>query len=298
MNEIVFAKKGFSLERLRLLCEVARTGGIRAAVGDDPVRQSLASRQLRELSEYAGLELTQRIGRGLEMTVAGEELVEIGNEFFAKMASFLQRVREFPIEFRLGVGDSIFQWHILPRMKDFESMFNKVKLISYSYPTAEIVRAVESRRLDAGLVRSESLVDSELVARPVGEIRYKLFIPMQLGNVDSGYRLPSISGVPFCTLTGDGAYSKAMTQFLSAFNGAPSLNCSSMTQMYAAVQSGQYAAILPANAEAGMKGLGVRVLTLPELASFTRRISLVFKADAKTRTDKSAILDFLGSCMN
>ena len=133
MNEIVFENKGFSLDRLRLLCDVARMGGIRAAVGDDPVRQSLASRQLKELSEYANVELTKRIGRGIEVTPEGEELVDIGNEFFAKMSTFLQRTHNLPIDFRLGVGDSIFQWQILPNMKEFENRFKSCKLISYSY---------------------------------------------------------------------------------------------------------------------------------------------------------------------
>ena len=90
MNNIVFEHKGLSLERLRLLCDVARMGGIRAAVGDDPARQSLASRQLKELSEYANTELTKRVGRGIEVTQDGTELVNIGNEFFSKMSAFLQ----------------------------------------------------------------------------------------------------------------------------------------------------------------------------------------------------------------
>ena len=112
MNNIVFEHKGLSLERLRLLCDVARMGGIRAAVGDDPARQSLASRQLKELSEYANTELIRRVGRGIEVTKEGTELACIGNEFFSKMSAFLQRTHNLPIDFRLGVGDSIFQCQV------------------------------------------------------------------------------------------------------------------------------------------------------------------------------------------
>ena len=127
MNGIVFENKGFSLERLQLLCDVARLGGIRAAVGDDPVRQSLASRQLKELSEYANTKLTKRVGRGIEVTREGSELANIGNEFFSKMSAFLQRTHNRPIDFRLGVGDSIFQWQILPNMKQLISLLVKKK---------------------------------------------------------------------------------------------------------------------------------------------------------------------------
>ena len=296
MNEIVFENKGFSLERLRLLCDVARMGGIRAAVGDDPVRQSLASRQLKELSEYAKVELTKRIGRGIEVTSEGKELVDIGNEFFAKLSAFLQRTHNLPIDFRLGVGDSIFQWQILPNMKEFENRFKSCKLISYSYSSSEIIKAVESRRLDAGIVRKSAITDTDLIAKQIGEVHYKLFVPADLCKAPRQNQLPGITQIPFCTLTGEGEYAKATIRFLSAFNGHPALNCSSMTQMFAAVQSGQYAAILPENAESGTNTTLTKTFTLPELAAFTRQISLIFKPDIRESKDKSAIIDFLSTC--
>ncbi len=296
MNEIVFENKGFSLERLRLLCNVARMGGIRAAVGDDPVRQSLASRQLKELSEYANVELTKRIGRGIEVTPEGEELVDIGNEFFARMSTFLQRTHNLPIDFRLGVGDSIFQWQILPNMKEFENRFTSCKLIPYSYSSSEIIKAVESRKLDAGIVRKSAITDTDLIAKQIGEVHYKLFVPAHFCKASRQNQLPQIARVPFCTLTGGGEYAKATIRFLSAFNGHPALNCSSMTQMFAAVQSGQYAAILPENAESGTNTTLTKTFTLPELTAFTRQISLIFKPDIRESKDKSAIIDFLSTC--
>ena len=95
MNEIVFENKGFSLERLRLLCNVARMGGIRAAVGDDPVRQSLASRQLKELSEYANVELTKRIGRGIDESLRRADSVAEGiGDASERIADVQERSRE------------------------------------------------------------------------------------------------------------------------------------------------------------------------------------------------------------
>ena len=298
MNEIIFAQKGFSLDRLMLLCKVAHSGGIRAAVGDDPVRQSLASRQLKELSDYANVELTHRVGRGLEVTNAGKELADIGNEFFTKMEAFLQRSHNLPVDFKLGVGDSIFQWQLLPKMKTFESNFKNINLISYSYSANEIIKAVETRSLDAGIVRRTALFDTNLIAKHIGEIRYKLFIPRQMCKSTKRNHPPPIQGIPFCTLTGDGEYAKAMTRFLSAFSGTSALNCSSMTQMFAAVQSSQYAAILPANAQLSMPEPATRAFTLPELAPFTRQISLIFKKDLKDSAEKSAVLGFLSNCID
>ena len=297
MNDIVFSNKGLSLKRLKLLCAVASSGGIRAAVGDDPVRQSLASRQLKELSDYANVELTHRVGRVLEMTNAGQKLADIGNEFFTKLEAFLLQSHNLPIEFKLGVGDSIFQWQILPKMKMFESTFKNCKLIPYSYSSSEIIKAVETRRLDAGIVRRSALKDTELIAKPIGEIHYKLFVPLQLSKQAKQNHPPLINGIPFCTLTGDGEYAQAMTRFLSAFNGTAALNCSSMTQMFAAVQSGQYAAVLPANAESSLLEGTTKIFSLPELLPFTRQISLIFKKDCKESSTRAEILNFLSTCI-
>ena len=294
MYEYVLENKGISLERLHLLCEVTRLHGIKAAVGDDPVRQSLASRQLKELSEYTGTDLYRRSGRTIEMTEAGQLLSEIGNDFFRKLESFLHTVRNLPQKFSLGVGDSIFQWQILPKMKSFAQILPKTQLISYSYSTADIIQKVESRTLDAGIVRKSAVHQQDLICETIGEIRYRLFVPLNL-NKDTSTRniIPSISQLPFCTLTGDGEYAKAMSTFLSAFNGTFAFNCSSMTQMYAAVQSGQYAAILPEKASTGLSSSVVKAYTLPELTPFTRQIALVYKHDIASDENKAAVIDFL-----
>lgn len=294
MYEYVLENKGLSLERLHLLCEVARAGGIKPAVGDDPTRQSLASRQLKELNEYVGVELCHRIGRSLEMTEAGHALTDIGNDFFRKLESFLRSTRNLPDKFALGVGDSIFQWQILPKMKTFEQLFPTTQLVSYSYSAIEIIQKVENRALDAGIVRKSAVHQPDLACETIGEIQYRLFIPPRLKKGQNKLGLaPSIKGVPFCTLTGDGEYAKAMTTFLSAFSGIPALNCSSMTQMYAAVQSGQYAAVLPANAAAGIPQSTARAYTLPELTPFTRQIALVYTHETSIDSKKAGILEFL-----
>ncbi len=295
MHEYVLKTKGLSLERLHLLCEVARLHGIKSAVGDDPARQSLASRQLKELSTYVGCELCKKSGRSLEMTDAGSALALIGNTFFSNLESFLRSVRNLPERFSLGVGDSIFQWQILPRMKDFEKKFPDIQLIPYSYSSDEIIQRVESRELDAGIVRQSAIQQQDIFSKRIGEIHYKLFVPTAYAKESS---TPQICELPFCTLTGNGEYARGMATFLSAFNGTPALNCSSMTQMYAAVQSGQYVAVLPEKAASGIPPALIKEFTLPELSIFTRQIAIICKHDTANDISKQAIIDFLSQSIS
>ena len=58
-NELL-SEGGLSLDRLKNFCAVAEAGGIARVAGGDPAKQSLYSRQLRELEQFFGAELTRR----------------------------------------------------------------------------------------------------------------------------------------------------------------------------------------------------------------------------------------------
>ena len=49
MFEHLFAERGLSLDRLKTLIEVAKAGSIAAAARGDSARQSLYSRQIKEI---------------------------------------------------------------------------------------------------------------------------------------------------------------------------------------------------------------------------------------------------------
>ena len=68
MYEIIFRKKGLSLDRLQTLVQIAEAGGVTKAAQGDPVRQSLYSRQLKDLSKFFDAELAKKEGRSLKLT--------------------------------------------------------------------------------------------------------------------------------------------------------------------------------------------------------------------------------------
>ena len=66
MFEELLSRRGLSFDRLRALVEVTQSGSIARAAEGDPNKQSQYSRQLKELEEFFGIELTQREGKNLE----------------------------------------------------------------------------------------------------------------------------------------------------------------------------------------------------------------------------------------
>ncbi len=279
MAESFANQKGLSLERLRTLRDVARAGGIRAAVGDDPVRQSLASRQLKELSECVGVRLTQRVGQRLGLTTAGKALADIAQGFFAELERFVVRQQGQPLQVSLGIGDSVFQWYLLPRLPELQVVCPEVSVIPHSMETAEIVRRVASGQLDLGVVRASAVDGHDIRKRALGTIEFRVFAPRQL--LHSAKRGAAIEQalwlLPFGTLTGSGEYVRAVNALLSEHGVSPALRCSSLSQVFGAVQSGQYAAVLPEGARSGFVAEHAVEYNLAGLAAVSRAMVLIWR---------------------
>ena len=107
MFEHLFAERGLSLDRLKTLIEVAKAGSIAAAARGDSARQSLYSRQIKELEEFFGVELASRRGKVLALTGAGWELVRLASESLCLLDDFKSRSRNLPYRFTIGAGDSL-----------------------------------------------------------------------------------------------------------------------------------------------------------------------------------------------
>src|SRR5882757_1637877 len=116
MFEPLFAERGLSLDRLKVLIEVRDAGSIAQAAPGDPVRQSQYSRQLRELSEFFGSEVAQRRGKILKLTPEGERLAELARDQLRALADFRSECRQQSVVFTLGAGDSLIQWLVIPRL--------------------------------------------------------------------------------------------------------------------------------------------------------------------------------------
>src|SRR5688572_4142457 len=109
-------ESGLSLDRLESLCLVAQAGGVTKAAKGDPAKQSLFSRQIKELEEFFGAELIRRKGRGISLTEAGARLNAIARECLTALSDFKSDCKGQPVELAIGAGDSLIQWVLLPRL--------------------------------------------------------------------------------------------------------------------------------------------------------------------------------------
>lgn len=278
MHETLFAKSGLSLDRLRSFHEIVCAKGIMAASAGDPSRQSQLSRQLRELEVFFGVELIRR-GRGPQrLTPAGLELHRLTGKFLGALGDFLGQCGGAPVELRVGAGESLVQWWLLPRLSKHSASDGTWTFAFENLRNDEMVDRVLDGSLDLAVTLREGL-DSRLCAQPLGRLEYALFVPRQL-SPGTGGKVPRqlLHQLPLAVLMGGETILKSIeaeaTRTKSQLNIR--LRLSSYPQMAAAVREGLVAAVMPTLARATLPESDVTQITQPFLNRLSRRIHLVW----------------------
>lgn len=175
----LFAERGLSLDRLRALVEVGAAGSIVKAAGGDPAKQSLYSRQLKELEDFFRITLTERQGKGLRLTPSGKELARISRFFLLGLATFQRGCLAERQAFRIGASSTFIQLFLLPVLADAPALRTLTTYSLESVANDEVERRLHELTLDFGVVTS-SAISRPLQLAAVGEWRLQLWAPKAL----------------------------------------------------------------------------------------------------------------------
>lgn len=292
----LFQCGGLSFDRLHTFCLVAQAGSMTRAAGGDPARQSLFSRQIKELEEFFGVELVRRTGRGITLTPAGERLHRLAREHLTALTDFKMECSQRPVELSIGAGDSLIQWLLLPRLQSIGRSLPNVNLKFLNLPTAEIVQRLDAGRIDLGLVR-KSAVGRSLKSASLGTLDYSLFIPEKLSRAKTAGcdQTRVLDGLPLATLEGEGSFRQELTSAARKLKIRLNiqLECSSFPLVARVLHTGKAAAILPGIAEVEFGNATVKAISLDFLSCFDREICLAWNpriARIREVVDKAARL--------
>jgi DNA-binding transcriptional LysR family regulator len=269
-------QSGLSFDRLQSFCLVAEAGGVTKAAKGDPAKQSLYSRQIRELEEFFGTELIRRKGRGIALTQAGTNLHAIARESFAALSDFKSECKGQPVEVVIGTGDSVIQWLLLPRLGEIRKRIPRVRFKFLNLPTDEAVKRLADGLIDFALVR-EDAIGRPLQATSLGVLGYSLFIPQTLKSaIGRADNLKLLDDLPLATLEGEGSFRGALAEIARKHKIKVNIQveCSSFSLAARAISEGNVAAILPNLAAAEVKKTGGVEVRLEFLRHFDRKMCL------------------------
>ncbi len=269
---------GISLERLQSFCLVAEAGGLTKAARGNPAKQSLFSRQIKELEGFFGTELMHRMGRGIVLTPAGERLNVIARECFASLLDFKTESTGMPLEIVIGAGESLIRWHLLPHLVQIQKNMPNVRLKFLNLPTSEIARRLSDGLLDFGVIRKEA-ISPPLRLIPLGAVGYSLFLSSAVSSKrTSADDVSLLESLPIATLEGSGNFRQQLATIEQKLRITLDvrLECSSFPLVASALNSGDVAAILPSIAKIELAQFGIEQVELPALKDFDREICLAW----------------------
>lgn len=278
MFENLFAERGLSLDRMRVLVEVHDAGSIAQAVPDDPVRQSQYSRQLRELAEFFGCEVARRQGKVLQLTDAGARLAELARTQLQSLEDFRAGCRAEQVDYTIAAGDSMIQWLIIPRLGDVGAQFPSVRFATANLRTREIVQQLHDGRIDFGVLRRDA-VPKDLKVKALGPWSFVLVVPKALHRKRTAPTLTeALASLPFVAQKSDGQFMRRLQEIAcsAGVDFSPALYSESFPQSLCAVNTGHYAAILPTMAAAHLAGPGYFQVETEELAGLSRELVLAW----------------------
>lgn len=282
------------MERLANFCTVADTGSIVGAAKSDPVRQSLISRQIRELESFFEVELVRRKGRGLELTEAGRELAAIGRQNFKGLSDYAARCQGAEWNVRVVASNSSAQWLLLPRLKDVSPSKLRVRFEIYHEQTHDMVSATREGTYDIAFVRRDALIEG-LSHSVLGEIGHSLFIPKRLAKVAPDSVAIAMANLPMALPIG-GKMREIMER--KAEKAGQKLDvavaCSSYLQAAQILESGMCAAVLPDTALSALNVSRLHRIPIPDRYT----LCLAWSArNADTRPALAGLIALLGKIM-
>ncbi|MGE0411658.1 MAG: LysR family transcriptional regulator [Verrucomicrobiales bacterium] len=293
MFQNLFSRSGFSMERLASFCAVADAGSIARVADKDPTRQSLISRQIRELETFFGVELVRRKGRGLELTEAGRELAAVGRENFKGLADFAARCEGAPWTVRMVASNSVAYWLVLPRLKRLEKACPKIRFEIYHEQTREIVTTTREGTYDIAFVHEDAL-DSGWKKTVLGSVGHSVLVPKSLRR-KAPMDLTGLVRVPMALPIG--GRMRSLMDDLAAKAGITlqvAVGCSSYLQSAQLLESGMCATVLPDLALASLEAARFHRFPVP----YRYRLCLAWSARAAdTRPALARLIAQCGTAM-
>ncbi|MEQ8816142.1 MAG: LysR family transcriptional regulator [Thalassobaculum sp.] len=145
-----------SLERLRTLREVARTGSFSAAAETLGLTQPAVSNQIRQLEQEAGARLLERIGRNARPTPEGMALIAAADLVLGVIEDALDEILRMRADVAgglvLATGATATRYLLPDVISDLTARHPAIDLRIVTGNTADLVTGIRDGSIDIGLL--------------------------------------------------------------------------------------------------------------------------------------------------
>jgi LysR family transcriptional regulator, transcriptional activator of the cysJI operon len=143
------------LDLYKVFCMVARSGSFSKAAQDLYISQSAVSQAVMQLEGELEIRLFNRTPKGVTLTSEGSLLFEYAHSALSLIDAGEQKLLEFKNvaigELKIGVGDTISKYFLLPYLEAFHTQYPNIKFKIVNGTTLEICSILKSGGVDIGI---------------------------------------------------------------------------------------------------------------------------------------------------
>ncbi|WP_077215181.1 LysR family transcriptional regulator [Bacillus dakarensis] len=144
-----------SLDLYRIFNVVSKNNSFSKAAHELYMTQSAVSQAISKLEKELDIQLFYRTSKGVVLTNEGSLLNEHVNSALGIIQAAEDKILEFKSlktgELRIGVGDTISRYFLLPYLEEFRTAYPGVKLTILNGTTTEICEFIKSGKADIGI---------------------------------------------------------------------------------------------------------------------------------------------------
>lgn len=143
------------LDLYKVFCRVAKNGSFSRAARDLYMSQSAVSQAVMQLEGELDIRLFHRTPRGVTLTTEGRLLFEYAHSALSLIEAGEQKLLEFKNmtlgELKIGVGDTISRYFLLPYLEAFHKQYPNIKFKMVNGTTVEICSILKTGEVDIGI---------------------------------------------------------------------------------------------------------------------------------------------------
>jgi len=223
-----------NFELYKVFHAVARTGSFSAAARKLYISQSAVSQSIRNLEKSTGCVLFSRGTRNIKLTAVGEMLYSHVDQAYSLFKSAENKIQEMQSlklgEVKVGVGDTILRYLLLPFLQQFIRQFPDIRLKIINRTTPGIIESIKSGAVDLGIV-TMPIDDKDITVTEYREIEDVFISSVRFGYLkDKVVTIKELASLPLLLLQKESVTRRNLDMFFSA-NGveiAPEIELESM----------------------------------------------------------------------
>ncbi|MFA5523583.1 MAG: LysR family transcriptional regulator [Tissierellales bacterium] len=143
------------LDLYKIFCQVANYNSFSKAAKSLYMTQPAVSQAIRQLEGELGIRLFTRVPKGVILTNEGKQLFEYANSAINLInvgeKKLIEAKNLMAGELKIGVGDTISRYFLLPYLEEFHSQYSNIKLKIINRTTIELCTLLKSGEIDIAI---------------------------------------------------------------------------------------------------------------------------------------------------